>query len=435
MEVPAQLSCTWQSGIGAQSIKQELKQICDPLEAILRRTASDQKDLKERLSQLEKENWELEATNRKLREELVQENAKIARDSQSVRAESNVETLPSGLQSMPVDNSFNQSMENVTVPGGLQTIFKANGRQLKHHDSNVHSVAMLPDSVCFATASWDAKVLLVDASTCKVTKRFPRDDVATVMGGLYCVAFSPATNVLACTSADHSAYVWNCATGDLVHTLKKHTNEVNGVSFHDQQRVLCTCSDDDSCIIWDYDRGQDLRTLKHESAVYSATFFSDKEYYCATACFDKITRVWDIRDTSTVVTFQDHEDDVIGIDYNQRKNLLATSSDDGLICIKDTRTWKPLQSMNTRDVCQENEVKRIAWSPCGRYLAAACSDNCVLVYDFIAQGQLAQRLDGHTDCVFDVAWGRNHKTNKKLLVSACHDGTSIVWEATSAEMS
>jgi len=148
-------------------------------------------------------------------------------------------------------------------------------------------------------------------------------------------------------------------------------------------------------------------------------------------CFDQKTRIFDMRDKQIIALLQTHTDDVIGIDYTSHNQLLATGSDDGLIVIWDTRTWKMQQKIITKDEPDfpDNEVKRIAFSPDGSLLAAACSSGRVLVYDItkIPATPVAQ-LAGHTDCVFDVTWGTDLHTNAKLLVSASHDHTCRYWK-------
>merc|ERR1712232_1511791 len=101
----------------------------------------------------------------------------------------------------------------------------------------------------------------------------------------------------------------------------------------------------------------------------------DQQYLVGTCCFDQKTRIFDMRDKTCTAMLQRHTDDVIGIDYSGPKQLLATGSDDGMIGLADVRTWKYIQMINTREDpgLEDNEVKRIAFSPDGNYLAAACS--------------------------------------------------------------
>jgi WD40 repeat protein len=184
--------------------------------------------------------------------------------------------------------------------------------------------------------------------------------------------------------------------------------------------------------------GAKLRTLdSHEKAVYGATFLgtSDKEYCVATCCFDQKVRIFDMRDRSIICTLDGHSDDIIGIDYSEKAQLLATGSDDGSICVWDMRKLDArtklmnLFKINSREMpgIPDNEIKRVAFNYDGTKLAAGCSSQQALIYDI---GGPSPRLDaalpGHQDSVFDVCWGVDAQ-GVEYLVDASHDFTSFVW--------
>lgn len=319
------------------------------------------------------------------------------------------------------------------------------------HSQPVHSVAISPDCDRIASASWDASVKLYDLENEAIVNTFHdtkpgSGDESTKMGGLYSVAFSNTNkDVLGCTSADQCVYLWDHKTGKCKTKLVGHTNEVNGLDFHDQQQVMCTASDDMKVIIWDFGEGITLRTLtKHTKEVYGATFLGEKHQFCvATCCFDTKIRIFDMRDKQLVYETQEnqmHTDDVIGISYSNSQGVLATGSDDGGIAIWDGRnSWQNRQLIKTRSIggrYAENEVKRLVFNKTGDLLAAACSQG-VLVYRFkggkmelladLNQCGSASVTEPHSDCVFDVAWGTSPSTGKSFLVSASHDQTSRIW--------
>lgn len=315
------------------------------------------------------------------------------------------------------------------------------------HTNAVHSVAIAHEcqgiGTCMATASWDGSVKIVDyqlQSTGYDSVKATYDRFGTskeiAMGGLYAVAFAKATpDILGCTSCDKNVYLWNTKKRECIAVLKGHTDEVNGIDFHVKQQVMCTASDDMKVIIWDYQEGIILRTLdKHTKAVYGTTFLDQEhQYLVATCCFDRRTRIFDMRDKNIVQTLEGHQDDVIGISYSSSQRLLATGSDDGMIITYDTRTWTTSTIYNTKSNpdLAENEVKRIAFSPDGDLLAAACSANVVMVYDVARSGdEPLAILGGHEDYVFDVAWATpatGPYEGKRFLVSASHDQSSMVW--------
>jgi len=226
-------------------------------------------------------------------------------------------------------------------------------------------------------------------------------------------------------------YLWNYNDGSLVCKLEGHTDEVNGLDFHHEQHIMCTASDDQKVIVWDFKEGIMLRTLdKHTKAVYGCTFLgTEHQYLVATCCFDHKTRIYDMRDKKVVQQISGHTQDIVGMDYSSPRQLLATGSDDGTVCLWDTRTWRQQRQINTRERTgvPDQEVKRIAFSPDGELLATGTSTGSVLVSSLARPEARDAVLSGHTDCAFDVAWGTTFD-NKKVLISASHDHTCRFWK-------
>eukprot|EP00448_Togula_jolla_P001500 CAMPEP_0170599284 /NCGR_PEP_ID=MMETSP0224-20130122/16710_1 /TAXON_ID=285029 /ORGANISM="Togula jolla, Strain CCCM 725" /LENGTH=415 /DNA_ID=CAMNT_0010923915 /DNA_START=49 /DNA_END=1296 /DNA_ORIENTATION=- len=366
--------------------------------------------------ELESENKILRRSNERLREE---------NDSLKAQLDGHVAQLDSHFVAAPPRNREREESGARFVPF----------RTLELHSAPVHSVSVNPNKDIVASASWDSQVKLTYLADEENIEKNHKTlcNLDEKMGGLYAVAFSKNTpNVLGCTSCDKYVYLWNHVEGKQLSKLAGHADEVNAIDFHTSQQVMVTASDDMTAKIWDFQEGICLRTLeKHTKQVYGASFLGgdENQYLVATCCFDMCTRIYDMRSRTVVASCRDHNDDVIGIDYSTAKQQMATSSDDGLIIIYDARNWSVLNKINTKKETglADNEVKRIAFSPAGDLLAAACSSQRVLVYDTaVTTGAIAQ-LKGHADCVFDVTWGVNPRTGAKVLVSASHDFSSKYW--------
>jgi WD40 repeat protein len=213
--------------------------------------------------------------------------------------------------------------------------------------------------------------------------------------------------------------------------LAGHTDEVNSLDFHPTQHVVATSSDDSTAIVWDATQCQPLRVLdQHTQAVYGVKFLGKQyEFLMLTVSFDRKVRLFDMRDKSVVRTVEGHTDDVIGVDYCEKRDWIATGSDDGHIAMFDVRTWQKALDLDTNQVSralERNAVKRIKFSPSGNFIAAGCSRNCAAVFDIdnIRDNSQHHILMGHTECVFDVAWGNS---NPGFLVTASHDHTWKYW--------
>jgi len=345
------------------------------------------------------------------------------------------------------NEGFNNNDNNVNQNQSQDHPYKfEDAVHMPGENGNVHGVAM--QGALMASASWNGEVQLYNLATktpVRTLKQYKLPSEQGEMKGLYSVGFAKTSghsHILCCTSSDHSVYVWNHQSGELQRKLDGHDNEVNGIDFHETQPVICTASDDHSAILWDFGEGVKLRTLgDHNAEVYGCTFLGkEHQYQVATCCFDKFTRIFDMRDKKCIAKLggtKFHTDDVIGVDYSARANTLATGSDDGKIIIWDLRSisgtqseTKTLQTISTRNDINdpETEVKRVAFSPDGERLAAGVCSGQVLVYKYGGNNlSIHGILSGHSDCVFDVAWGQI-PNGKRVLATASHDKSSRVWQ-------
>lgn len=420
--------------------------------------AAEHSKLQDHAARLANDNIQLSSENQRLLQEngtLRQQLGSFASTTVALAGNSNGTSMvrPVGaVTALTAKGSDGQDFTPATRVVGMGSFQME--RHLKLHEAPVHSIAMCRTSKTIASASWDGTVKLWDASetaarTLGFDANLSTSKATDKMGGLYSVAFAKtADHILGCTSCDKFVYIWDYKEGVQKAKLggaSGHQDEVNGIDFHESQPVMCTASDDQKAIIWDFQEGIVLRTLeKHTKAVYGATFLGrdgDEQYMVATCCFDQKLRIFDMRDKRVVATLHEHNDDIIGIDYSPAKSFIATGSDDGKICLVDTKTWTKAFTINVRtdlrlgdgrkDAKEDQvEVKRVAFSKDGLYLAGACSDGSVQVYSLKqrAAPQHVANLRGHDDCVFDVAWGSSTSSNgTHVLASASHDKSSMLW--------
>jgi len=113
---------------------------------------------------------------------------------------------------------------------------------------------------------------------------------------LWCIAFSPNGTRLASASYDHTAKVWDAASGREVLTLDGHSKVVYDVAFSPDGKRLATASGDKTVKVWDVASGyellggHELLTLAgHGDEVYGVAFSRDGQHL-ASASSDRAPR-------------------------------------------------------------------------------------------------------------------------------------------------
>lgn len=88
------------------------------------------------------------------------------------------------------------------------------------------------------------------------------------------LAFSSDGKVLASTSFDKTAKLWDAGTGTALHTLEGHSHSVNAVAFSPDGKVLASTSVDRMVKPWDASTGAALQTLDGHLEVVNSVAFS-----------------------------------------------------------------------------------------------------------------------------------------------------------------
>jgi WD40 repeat protein len=109
------------------------------------------------------------------------------------------------------------------------------------------------------------------------------------------VAVTPDGRRAASASGDRGVRLWDLGTGQILRTLKGHTDEVNAVAVTPDGRRAVSASGDGTLRLWDFGTGQTIRTLEgHTAAVYAVAVTPDGRH-AVSASGDRTLRLWDFR--------------------------------------------------------------------------------------------------------------------------------------------
>lgn len=174
---------------------------------------------------------------------------------------------------------------------------------LRGHHGIVWTVAVSHDGTIIASGGDDTTIRLWSINTGECFK---------ILAGhahrVWCVAFSPDDRLLASTSDDGTIRIWEHATGTCIQTLSRdqswasekedqreqegHTAWTRTISFSPDGRKLASGSHDKTVRIWDVSSGQCLHKLVgHSNNVWSVAF-SPTQPILASAGDDGTIRLW-----------------------------------------------------------------------------------------------------------------------------------------------
>jgi WD40 repeat protein len=129
-------------------------------------------------------------------------------------------------------------------------------------------------------------------------------ELLTLKGGAYSVAYSPDGKRLATGSGQGDVKVWDGRTGQEMLTLKgQHSDAVLSVAFSPDGKRLASGGSYDNTKeartvqlkIWDAQTGQELHALKGHTARVMSVAFSPDGKRLASASEDKTVKVWDVQ--------------------------------------------------------------------------------------------------------------------------------------------
>jgi WD40 repeat protein len=281
-----------------------------------------------------------------------------------------------------------------------------------------------------------------------------------------CVIFSPDGRMLASTSRDKTAKIWDLESHRAIATLTD-TFDVQSASFSPSGDLLATASGT-SVRVWDMKTFQSIRTLP--GAVSKARFSAATPYLVTLSTNGLIlwsTRTWSVVSTRefsgiavgplsqasssesciafstdgtkvgvvcdegvALLTVPELQEIEVLKDHSPRSRFVAFSPDCQSLAAS-TATDKRVKLWALNDKKQTtlltghlDTIGAGAFSPDGKRLATASFDQTVKLWD-VSSGELLRTFRGHSQEVWDVTFS----PDGKLLASVSNDGAVKVWDA------
>jgi len=311
--------------------------------------------------------------------------------------------------------AFSPDGRYLATGGAGQTVRlwdRANGNEIRAlyaHTSSVLALAFSPDSQWLISASGDKSLKLWEVASGRPLTTFHGH-----LDRVGCVAFSPNGRYFASGGADHALKLWN-ATSSPQLTFMGHDGWIFALAFSPDGRCVASGASNfstrDNLMLWDATSGVRSANFAKGCPQVSSVAFRWDGRRLATACRDGTVRIWNADAGGLVRTLPRQSNVVATVAYSPDGRYLASATTDifhpraydrehGEVKLWDADTGREIRTLGGHTA----GVFDVAFSPDGRYLASACADRIVRIWDTTDLSRKARTLRGHSGHVRRVVF-------------------------------
>jgi WD40 repeat protein len=294
------------------------------------------------------------------------------------------------------------------------------GHVLTGHTSAVVSCAIAAQANLLATTSSDGTARVWDLASGQL-----RHELVGHTGPVLSCAVAAQANLVVTTSDDHSARVWDLASGQLRHKLVGHTSPVLSCAVAAQADLVVTTSYDGSARVWDLASGQLRHKLVGHTNRVASCAIAAQANVVVTTSNDGTARVWDLASGQLRHKLTGHTDGVVSCAIAAQANLVVTTSDD-----KTARVWDLASGQLRHELTgHTSPVLSCAVAAQADLVVTTSDDKTARVWD-LASGQLRHELTGHTSPVVSCVIA----AQANQVVTTSYDGTARIWDLASGQL-
>ena len=312
-----------------------------------------------------------------------------------------------------------RTLASASVDGSVRIWNVFTGQEIHNfanHFGNFTCFDISADGKTVVAPTYDLTVCLWDLESANLDTTFDKEGYF----GVAEIAFNPSDTIIATASYGNFISVWNRETGEQMHTLKGHEDDVTTAVFSPDGKTLATGSWDRTIRIWDVDTGKQLRMWEAHNNILNQIVFSPDGTTLASASDDMTVRLWDPKTGTQKQVLKGHESKVSSVAYSPDGTTLASADK-----TKSIRLWNATTGEFTRNLdVDASDAVCIAFSPDSSVLAVGKQSGDVQLIE-VGTGESLHQFIGHLNAVTEIAF----TPDGTQVVSRCDDGILYVWNA------
>jgi WD40 repeat protein len=223
---------------------------------------------------------------------------------------------------------------------------------------------------------------------------------------------------LAVCSASGEVMVWS-NEAQLILPPNDKEESINNVVFSGDGQFLAAGGQDGQVRIWQLPPLKLIHTLNCGSQWLDHLSWHPHQNYLA---FNqgRYVQIWELISGEIIATLPFENSSVLSLAWNSTGELLAIAGNGG-VKVWENGHWDD-------DPCyleMASAATKITWSKDGKYIAASCIDDTVLIWPW--QGSSPWRLSGFSGKIRNLAWSDILSGIAPLLAVSCR-GNIIIWK-------
>ncbi len=187
------------------------------------------------------------------------------------------------------------------------------------------------------------------------------------------VRFTPdGTKLISCSGwpeGDKTIRIWDVKTGKVIHTLKGHTDNIDGMCVSANGKTILSGGSDGTARLWDVTTGKELKKFDgHKKAGVPGVVIAPDGKTAVTGDTSGTIIAWKTDTLQEVFKVKGHTDHVRGLAFTpDGKTLVSVSWD------RSMKTWNPADGKEKKTIAVgAGKIEGLAITPDGKEVVLAC---------------------------------------------------------------